>query len=114
MKNLENKTIIITGSSRGLGKSLALALANSKVNVVINYNTNENEANDLVKQIESNGGVAIAIRANVSKSSEVTVLFDKVIEHFGKIDIVINNAGIMITKLLKDFSEEELDAHYSI
>lgn len=114
MTNLKNKTAIITGSSRGLGKKTALELAGKSVNVVINYNSNKAEAESTVNEIISNGGNAIAIKADISKREEVDILFEKTIEHFGKVDIIINNAGIMITKFLKDFSEEEFDKQFSI
>jgi len=114
MNDLNNKTAIITGSSRGLGKKTAIELAKKGVNVVINYNSNSTEALHVVNEIIANGGNAIAIKANVSLNDDVKMLFEKTKEHFGKIDIVINNAGIMITKFLKDFSEEEFDAQFSI
>src|SRR5690606_4868750 len=114
MTDLKNKTAIITGSSRGLGKKTAIALAKQGANVVVNYNSNESEALSTVNEILSDGGNAIAIKADVSKSEDVNNLFEKTIEHFGKIDIVVNNAGIMVTKFLKDFSEEEFDKQFSI
>lgn len=114
MTSLKNKTAIITGSSRGLGKKTAIALAKQGANVVVNYNSNKAEAQATVNEILSFEGNAIAIKADVSKSEDVNNLFEKTIEHFGKIDIVVNNAGIMVTKLLKDFSEEEFDQQFSI
>lgn len=114
MTDLKNKTAIITGSSRGLGKKTAIALAKQGANVVVNYNSNESEALSTVNEILSDGGNAIAIKADVSKSEDVNHLFEKTVEHFGRIDIVVNNAGIMVTKFLKDFSEEEFDKQFSI
>jgi 3-oxoacyl-[acyl-carrier protein] reductase len=105
MTDLKNKTAIITGSSRGLGKKTAIELAKNGANVVVNYTSNESEAQATVHEILSNKGNAIAVRADVSKSKEVNDLFEKTIERFGKVDIVVNNAGIMMTKFLKDFSE---------
>ena len=113
MTDLNNKTAIVTGSSRGLGKKIAIALAKCGANVIVNYNASEQEATATVNEITSIGGKAIAIKANVSESQGVTVLFEKAIEHFGKVDIVINNAGIMLTKLLKDFSEDEFDNQFA-
>lgn len=114
MTDLKNKTAIITGSSRGLGKKIAIALAKQGANVVVNYNSNESEALSTVNEILSDGGNAIAIKADVSKSEDINNLFEKTVEHFGRIDIVVNNAGIMVTKFLKDFSEEEFDKQFSI
>ncbi|HLV23552.1 MAG TPA: SDR family oxidoreductase [Moheibacter sp.] len=114
MTELKNKTAIITGSSRGLGKKTAIEFAKKGANVVINYNSNEAEATSTVNEIISLGGRAISIQGNVSQSEDVNQLFEKTIEHFGKVDIVVNNAGIMITKFLKDFPEDEFDKQFSI
>lgn len=114
MSYLKNKTVIITGSSRGLGKSTAIEFAKQGANVVINYNSNEKEANDVVDKINNEGGNAFAIKANVGNSKEIETLFDTTIKHFGKVDIIVNNAGIMITKPLKDFSEDEFDQQFNI
>ncbi len=114
MTDLKNKVVIVTGSSRGLGKETASELANNGAKVVINYNSNQTEAEAVVDEITSKGGEAIAVRADVSKSKDVNRLFEQTIQHFGKVDILINNAGIMITKFLKDFTEEEFDKQFSI
>ncbi|WP_353096662.1 SDR family NAD(P)-dependent oxidoreductase [Empedobacter brevis] len=113
MINLKDKTVIVTGSSRGLGKQIAIEFAKKGANVVINYNSNESEALSTVKEITLNEGKAIAVKANVSQNEDVNHLFEKTIEHFGKVDIVVNNAGIMMTKFLKDFSEEEFDKQFT-
>src|SRR5690606_2712814 len=114
MKDLHYKTAIITGSSKGLGKQTALQLAQHGTNVIINYNSNEAEAQAMVQQINSSGGKAIAVKADVSQSHDITYLFDQTIEHFGQVDMVINNAGTMITKPLKDFTDEEFDRQFAI
>ena len=114
MTELKNKTAIVTGSSRGLGKKIAQELAKLGVNVVVNYNSNKDEAEQAVQEIIANGGNVIAVQADVSKSEGVKLLFDESLAYFGQVDIVINNAGIMMTKLLKDFSEDEFDKHFSI
>jgi|SRR5690606_3998517 len=114
MTDLQNKTAIITGSSKGLGKKTALQLAQNGANVVVNYNSNQAEAQATVQQIISSGGKAIAVKADVSQSQDIAYLFDQTIEHFGQVDIVINNAGIMITKPLKDFTDEEFDRQFAI
>lgn len=114
MTDLKNKTAIITGSSRGLGRKTAIQLAAKGANVVINYNSNQVEADLVVNEIVANGGNAIAIKADVSNNKEVEMLFEKAIMHFGKVDIVVNNAGIMLNKLLKDFTDEDFDKQFSI
>lgn len=113
MADLKNKTAIITGSSRGLGRKAAIELVKHGAGVVVNYHSNETEARATVNEILSNGGNAIAVKADVSNSEAVNHLFEKTLEQFGKIDIVINNAGIMVTKFLKDFTDEEFDKQFS-
>lgn len=68
----------------------------------------------MVSEIIQSGGTAFAIQADISNPTEITILFDQTIEKFGKIDIVINNAGIMITKFIKDMTEEEFDKTFAI
>jgi len=114
MIDLKNKTVIVTGSSNGLGKQTAIALAKLGANLIINYNNSKDQAEDVVKQIIESGGNAISVKADVSSSKEIEHLFERAIEHYGKIDIIINNAGIMITKFLKDFTEEDFDKQFSI
>ncbi len=113
MADLKNKTAIITGSSRGLGRKAAIELVKHGAGVVVNYHSNETEARATVNEILSNGGNAIAVKADVSNSEAVNYLFEKTLEQFGKIDIVVNNAGIMVTKFLKDFTDEEFDKQFS-
>lgn len=114
MNKLANKTAIVTGASRGLGKEIALLLAAHGANVVINYANNSEEAEKVANSINNTGGRAIAIRADISDAAAVTHLFDQTIEQFGKVDIVVNNAGIMITKPVKDTTEEDFDQQFRI
>lgn len=114
MTDLKNKTAIVTGASRGLGKTIAKLLAIHGANVVVNFANNQSQADEVVSEIIQSGGQALAIQADISQSAEVTKLFDQAIEKYGKIDIVINNGGIMITKFLKDTTEEDFDKQFSI
>ncbi|WP_320035068.1 SDR family oxidoreductase [Halarcobacter sp.] len=109
---IKNKVAIITGSSKGIGKQIALHLAKLNITVVINYNSNKQEAQNLVDKIVSLGGNAIAFKADISKIIEIEKLFENVLNEFGKIDILINNAGIMENNLLKDVTEEEFDRQF--
>jgi len=111
---LKGKVVIVTGSSKGIGKEIAILLAQNKAKVIVNYANSQSKANDVVETIIGNGGEAIAIKADVSIRKEVTHLFDKTIEVFGKIDVLINNAGTMTSKLLKDNSEEDFNNHFNI
>ncbi len=111
---LQNKVAIVTGSSRGIGAHIAKALAKEDAKVVINYAGNKTAADQVVSAIQGAGGEAIAIKADVSKSDEVKALFDATIKHFGKVNILINNAGIALYKKLQDTSEDEFDRSFSI
>lgn len=114
MTDLKNKTAIVTGASRGLGKTIAKLLAIHGADVVVNFATNQSQADETVSEIIQSGGQAFAIQADISQSAKVTELFDKAIEKYGKVDIVVNNGGIMITKFLKDTTEEDFDKQFSI
>jgi 3-oxoacyl-[acyl-carrier protein] reductase len=89
------KTAIVTGASRGIGRSIAKRLAADGFAVVINYAGNAAAANEAVAEIRAADGDAIAIQADVANPEEIKQLFAKIIEAFGRIDVVVNNAGIM-------------------
>lgn len=111
---LKNKVIIVTGSSRGIGKEVAIVLAKNGATVIVNYSNSEEEANNTVNTITNNGGLAIAIRADVSNKDEVTKLFDKTIETYRKVDVLVNNAGIMISKHLKDTTQQDFKRQFEV
>lgn len=105
--NLNGKTAIVTGASRGIGKAIALELARQGANVVINYNSSQAEASSLVHFIEEMGGSAIAVQADVSNNAQASKLIESTIARFGTIDILINNAGITKDGLFVRMSEED-------
>lgn len=107
MKRLENKVAIVTGSSRGIGKAVALAMAAEGAKVIINDRSNSTEANDLLKKIQNNVGTAMFIRADVSKMTEVEEMVNQVLEEYEKIDILVNNAGISRDAFLVEMSQED-------
>ncbi|WP_405247098.1 SDR family oxidoreductase [Cellulophaga sp. Asnod2-G02] len=111
---VRNKVIIVTGSSKGIGKETALLLAKNGAKVIINHSNSEKEAEETVAQIIDNGGTAFSFKADVSKKKEVTALFDATIEAYGKIDVLVNNAGTMVSKLLKDSSEEDFTTLFNV
>lgn len=93
---LKNKIAIITGASKGIGKSTALLFAKEGAKIVVNYFSSEKEdALSIIKEIEEIGSEAIAIKCDVSKENEVKEMIKKTIDKFGKIDILVNNAGIV-------------------
>jgi 3-oxoacyl-[acyl-carrier protein] reductase len=89
----ENKIVLITGASGGIGRGLAAAFGEKEALVVVNYLKSRKEALDVVKRIKESGGQAIAIKADVSKRKDVEKMVEKVLNKFGRIDILINNAG---------------------
>jgi 3-oxoacyl-[acyl-carrier protein] reductase len=111
---LKNKVVIVTGASRGIGKEVALLLAKNGATVIVNHSNSEDEANQTVKDIIDNGGKALAIKADVSQKDQVTNLFDTTIETYGKVDVLINNAGIMYNKFLKDNTQEEFTKLFDV
>lgn len=106
MKTLDNKVAIVTGGSRGIGKSIALELARQGAKVVINYNSNADAANAVVKEIEALGSQAYASQADVSDSAQAKVLIEDAIRQFGKVDILVNNAGITRDRSFLKLTEE--------
>ncbi|MFD2916573.1 SDR family oxidoreductase [Psychroserpens luteus] len=114
MNNLNNKVILVTGSSRGIGKEIAILLAKNGAKIIVNHSNSQKEAEDTVDEIKQNGGDAIAIKADVSDRSQVTQLFKKSIEAFGKIDVLVNNAGAMISKKLKDHTQQDFTKQFEV
>lgn len=114
MNTLNEKVILVTGASRGIGATIAAKLASEGAKVIVNYAGNKDAAEQVVNEIKQNGGDAIALQADVSKASDVKQLFDDAIAHYGRIDVLVNNAGIMINKLLKDTTDEDFDRIFNI
>lgn len=114
MIELENRVIIVTGSSKGIGKEVAILLAKNGAKIIVNHSNSEVEARNTTETIKKNGGTAMVIKADVSKKEEVTHLFDETIKAFGKIDVLVNNAGIMFSKLLKDNTQEDFTKLFDV
>lgn len=111
---LENKVIIVTGSSRGIGKEIAQLLAKNGAKIIVNHSNSEKEASATVQSIKDNNGEAIAIKADVSNREDVTRLFNQAIAKYGKIDVLINNAGVMISKKIKDNTQDDFNKQFDI
>ena len=89
------RTAIITGASRGIGRAIALRLARDGFSVVVNYAGNAKLADEVVAEIESAGGRAIAVQGDVAEPADVARVFDAATDRFGRIDVVVNSAGVM-------------------
>lgn len=106
---LDGKVALVTGSGRGIGSAIALELARRGAKVVINYAHSSAAAQSIVDTILSHGGEALAIQADIGNVSETIHLMDSAVEHFGQLDIVCSNSGVVSFGHLKDVTEEEYD-----
>lgn len=106
---LEGKVALVTGAGRGIGRAIAIRLAKAGARVVVNYNGSEAKAQETVREIEEAGGEAMALKCDVSDFSACAELAKTVIEKFGRLDILINNAGITRDGLIMRMSEEDYD-----
>lgn len=106
---LENKVAIVTGGSRGIGKSIALNLAKQGAHVVVNYTSNSAAADAVVNEINALGSKAIAVQADVSKEADILRLIEETETELGKINILVNNAGITRDGLLIRMKEQDWD-----
>jgi 3-oxoacyl-[acyl-carrier protein] reductase len=107
---LQDKVAIITGSSRGIGKAAALALAAEGASVVVNYARSSTAADEVVAQITAQGGTALAIQADVSQVDQVEQMVKATMDQFGRIDVLVNNAGITRDTLLLRMKPEDWQA----
>lgn len=107
---LGQRVAIITGASRGIGRAVALALAAEGANIVVNYASSSDAAQQVVTAITDAGGNAIALQADVSKTEQVDALIKETLEKFGRIDVLVNNAGITRDTLLLRMKPEDWQA----
>ena len=107
---LDGKVAIVTGGSRGIGRAVAIALATAGAKVVINYAGNVVAAEEVKATIEAAGGQAIIVQADVANDEAVAAMIKQAVDTFGRIDILINNAGITRDNLLMRMKEEDWDA----
>ena len=109
MKLLQNKIVLITGASRGIGKSIAEECVKQGAKVAFTYLSSEEKAKALEIELSKDGGVAKGFKSDASKFDEAQTLVDQVIEEFGTIDVLVNNAGITRDTLLMRMSEQQWD-----
>jgi 3-oxoacyl-[acyl-carrier protein] reductase len=109
-----NKVVIVTGASRGIGAAVAQSLAKAGAKVIVNYAGSRASAEEVVQSIVAAGGQAKAVQADVSKVADVDRLFDEAIATYGRVDVLVNNAGIMIVKPLADTTDEDFNRQFEI
>jgi 3-oxoacyl-[acyl-carrier protein] reductase len=107
--SLSNRIALVTGGASGIGRYISLELAKQGATVIVNYNTSKDKAQTLISEIESLGGKADAYQANVAVFDEAKQLIDNIIERYGKLDIVVNNAGITDDQLILRMREDQFD-----
>jgi len=105
----DHKVALVTGASRGIGAAIAARLVQDGFSVVINYKNNSESAVALVRSINQAGGRAVAIGADVANSGEVAEMISEAIERFGRIDVLVNNAGVVRDGLVQNMTEENWD-----
>ncbi len=109
MTQLTERIAVVTGGSRGIGRGIALELARRGATVIVNYNSNADAANEVVAEIKGAGGNAEAVQADVSQEADAIRLIKTAIDNYGKIDILINNAGTTRDALIMRMSAADFD-----
>jgi 3-oxoacyl-[acyl-carrier protein] reductase len=108
-KRLDGKVAIVTGSSRGIGRSIAERFAAEGAKLTVNWVGGEHDAATVVDTIKQGGGDAISVRADVSRLSDVQHLVRSTVDHFGRVDVLVNNAGVMVSKNVLETTEDDWD-----
>lgn len=114
MKELENKTVLVTGGSRGIGKAIALKLAENGANVAVTYSSSADQANEVVGKIKNSGAKALAIKADANDAENVVRAVRETVDKIGAIDILVNNAGVFEMFPITEASLENFDKTMNI
>jgi len=114
MSKLKNKVAVVTGASKGIGASIAKHFAAKGAKVVVNYASSKGGADSVVKEITDNGGIAIAVQADVSKEADVTRLFEETKKAFGTLDILVNNAVYQQFLPIEQVSADAFHQHFNV
>ena len=111
---LKNKVAVVTGASKGIGASIAKYLAAEGASVVVNYSSSKAGADKVVGEITTQGGKAVAVQANVARKSEIDRLFAETKNTFGRLDVLVNNAGVYEFSPLEKVTEEHFHKHFDL
>ncbi|MEH2181288.1 SDR family NAD(P)-dependent oxidoreductase [Nostoc sp.] len=114
MKKLAGKVAIVTGSSRGIGKEIAMKLAHEGAKVVVNYSRSPEKAEAVINQIQQQGGEAIAIQADMSQVDQIQELVTTAVEQYGQLDILVSNAGIEHFRKLEEITPQDFQRVFSV
>jgi NAD(P)-dependent dehydrogenase (short-subunit alcohol dehydrogenase family) len=114
MSEFSGKTVLITGAGRGIGRDTALGFAAAGANLCVNYAHSAAAAEQTAAEIETTGGRAIAYKADISNSAQVEAMVEATIDAFGKIDVLVNNAGLSIDGPFIDMQEQDWDRVYEV
>lgn len=114
MKKLNDKVVIVTGASKGIGAAIAKCMASEGANVVVNYLAGKEDAASVVEDIKKSGGNAIAIQGDMSKAEDVKNVFEKTHKLFGVLDTLVNNAGVYKFEPLETVTEEEFHREFDV
>jgi len=113
-RKLDGKVAIVTGASKGIGASIALHLAAEGASVVVNYSSSREGADRIVGEINGNGGKAVAVQANLAKEGDVRRLFAQTKKAFGRLDVLVNNAGVYEFKPLEEITAQHFHWMYDV
>src|SRR6201990_3395069 len=114
MSKLINKVAVVTGASKGIGASIAKHFAAAGAKVVVNYSSSKEGADKVVKAIADNGGIAIAVQADVSNEADVSRLFEETQKAFGKLDILVNNAVAQVYAPIEQISVDAFHQSFKV
>ena len=109
MGSLDGAVVVITGSSRGIGRAIAEELGQSGAKVIVNYHQSREAAEDVVAHLKQSGSESAAIQADVSDPAQAARLIDETLQRFGRIDVLVNNAAINIDRTMKNLSPDDWD-----
>src|SRR5438270_6673417 len=114
MSRLSEKVAIVTGDHKGIGAGIATALGAAGARVAVNYSSDREGAESVAQTITDNGGEAIAVGGDVSKTADVARLFKEVDSAFGRLDVLVNNAGVFRFGAFAEITEESFHLHYNV